>query len=124
MRRTISRRTFLRSAALGAAALGGAGLWTRSRRARAGAGEGPAVYVIAEPCIGVRDASCIEVCPTDAIYQGPGQYYIHRGECIACSACMSQCPVGAIYPAADLPEAWRGYVEKNRAFFAEDAKRG
>jgi len=25
-------------------------------------------HVIAEPCIGVRDASCVEVCPVDAIF--------------------------------------------------------
>ena len=27
-------------------------------------------YVINEPCIGTRDASCVEVCPVDAITAG------------------------------------------------------
>jgi NAD-dependent dihydropyrimidine dehydrogenase PreA subunit len=25
-------------------------------------------YIIAEPCIGVKDAACVEVCPVDCIY--------------------------------------------------------
>jgi NAD-dependent dihydropyrimidine dehydrogenase PreA subunit len=25
-------------------------------------------YVIAEPCIGTKDNSCVEVCPVDAIF--------------------------------------------------------
>ena len=25
-------------------------------------------YVIAEPCIGVKDASCVDVCPVDCIH--------------------------------------------------------
>jgi Fe-S-cluster-containing hydrogenase component 2 len=25
-------------------------------------------YVIAEPCIGVKDNSCVEACPVDAIF--------------------------------------------------------
>ena len=34
-------------------------------------------YVIAEPCIGVKDTSCVEVCPVDAIFaedQLPGEW--------------------------------------------------
>ena len=30
-------------------------------------------YVIAEPCIDVKDKACVEVCPVDCIYQGPDQ---------------------------------------------------
>src|SRR3972149_6031580 len=26
-------------------------------------------YIIAEPCIGVKDRSCVEVCPVDCIYE-------------------------------------------------------
>ena len=26
-------------------------------------------YVIAEPCIGVKDAACVDVCPVDCIYE-------------------------------------------------------
>ena len=34
-------------------------------------------YVIAEPCIDVKDKSCVEVCPVDCIYEGLAQLFIH-----------------------------------------------
>src|SRR6266542_2786135 len=37
-------------------------------------------YTIAEPCIGVKDASCVAVCPVDCIYEGDDQYYINPDE--------------------------------------------
>ena len=53
-------------------------------------------YIIAQPCIGVKDASCVEVCPVDCIYEGEDQYYIHPERCIDCSVCGIYCPVDAI----------------------------
>jgi ferredoxin len=44
-------------------------------------------YVIAEPCIDVKDKACVEVCPVDCIYEGPNQLFIHPDECIDCRAC-------------------------------------
>jgi NAD-dependent dihydropyrimidine dehydrogenase PreA subunit len=49
-------------------------------------------YVIAEPCIGTKDLSCVEVCPVDCIHptqDEPGfddeaQLYIDPQECIDC----------------------------------------
>ena len=82
-------------------------------------------YVIAEPCINVKDQACVEVCPVDCIhpYQGePGfddepQLYINPDECIDCGACESVCPVQAIFPEDALPEEWKDYLEKNAAYF-------
>ncbi|MHB1169574.1 MAG: ferredoxin [Longimicrobiales bacterium] len=74
-------------------------------------------YVIAEPCIGTKDASCVEVCPVDCIYEGEDQYYIHPDECIDCGACEPECPVTAIFPDTDVPPEWSNYIEKNRAHF-------
>jgi NAD-dependent dihydropyrimidine dehydrogenase PreA subunit len=31
-------------------------------------------YIIAQPCIDVKDAACVDVCPVDCIYEGPDQY--------------------------------------------------
>ena len=53
-------------------------------------------YVIAEPCIGTKDLSCVEVCPVDCIHptqDEPGfddeaQLYIDPEECIDCDACV------------------------------------
>lgn len=76
-------------------------------------------YVIAEPCIGVKDRSCVAVCPVDCIYEGPDQLYIHPDECIDCGACEPECPVNAIFPAADLPPQWAGYEQKNLEAFQQ-----
>jgi len=54
-------------------------------------------YVIAEPCIGTKDNSCVEVCPVDCIHPTPDeadhneveQLYIDPDECIDCDACGS-----------------------------------
>lgn len=74
-------------------------------------------YVICEPCIGVKDASCVEVCPVDCIYEGEDQYYIHPEECIDCGACEPVCPVEAIFYEEDVPEQWKHFIQKNRDFF-------
>ncbi len=76
-------------------------------------------YVIAQPCIGVKDASCVEVCPVDCIYSDDGaeQYFIHLDECIDCCACESECPVSAIFPEHSVPEQWQGFIEKNALYF-------
>ena len=55
-------------------------------------------YVIAEPCIGVKDRACVEVCPVDCIYEDDLMLYIHPDECIDCGACEPECPVTAIFP--------------------------
>lgn len=74
-------------------------------------------YVIAEPCIGVKDAACVEVCPVDCIYEGTDQYYIHPDECIDCGACVPECPVEAIFEDVAVPEQWQSFVQKNANFF-------
>ena len=61
-------------------------------------------YVINEPCIGTKDASCVDVCPVDCIHPTPDdpdfaeheQLYIDPEECIDCDACVEACPVDAI----------------------------
>ena len=60
-------------------------------------------YGIAEPCIGTKDASCVEVCPVDCIYEAADMYYINPDECIDCGACEPECPVQAIFPDTDVP---------------------
>jgi ferredoxin len=34
-------------------------------------------YVIAEPCIDVKDKACVDECPVDCIYEGERMLYIH-----------------------------------------------
>ena len=76
-------------------------------------------HIIAEPCVGVKDASCVEVCPVDCIHTGEGadSYYINPDECIDCGACVPVCPVEAIFAEEDMPEKWARYKESNAKFF-------
>lgn len=75
-------------------------------------------YIIAEPCIGVKDSACVEVCPVDCIYTRPDDdmYYIHPEECIDCAMCEPECPVEAIFFEDDLPEEWSEYVDINAEY--------
>ncbi|SOE10449.1 NAD-dependent dihydropyrimidine dehydrogenase, PreA subunit [Streptomyces sp. 2323.1] len=76
-------------------------------------------YVIAEPCVDIKDKACLDVCPVDCIYEGDRTLYIHPDECIDCHACEPACPVEAIFPEAELPDKWSQYAEINREFFID-----
>lgn len=78
-------------------------------------------YVIAEPCIGTKDNSCVDVCPVDCIHGGSEdvQLYINPDDCINCGACEAVCPVQAIFEEGMLPEKWSHYKEINRDFFRD-----
>ena len=76
-------------------------------------------YVIAEPCIGQKDNSCVEVCPVDCIHPTPDepdydsveQLYIDPDECIDCDACVEACPVDACFAEDQLPDEWTHYEQ-------------
>jgi ferredoxin len=74
-------------------------------------------YVITEPCIDVKDASCVDVCPVDCIYEGERQYFIHPDECIDCAACEPVCPVAAIFSQDAVPENQKQFIATNREHF-------
>lgn len=44
-------------------------------------------YVIALPCVDLKDKACIDECPVDCIYEGERMLYIHPDECVDCGAC-------------------------------------
>jgi ferredoxin len=81
-------------------------------------------YVITEACIGVKDKSCVDVCPVDCIYEGEQMLFIHPDECIDCGACEPECPVTAIFPEEDVPGNLKQYIEKNREVFQSDTPPG
>jgi len=76
-------------------------------------------YVIALPCVDVKDRACIDECPVDCIYEGERSLYIHPDECVDCGACEPVCPVEAIYYEDDLPDVWADYYKANVEFFDE-----
>ena len=80
-------------------------------------------YVIALPCVDVKDRACIDECPVDCIYEGDRSLYIHPDECVDCGACEPVCPVEAIYYEDDLPDEWQDYYKANMEFFDEIEER-
>ena len=41
-------------------------------------------YVIAQPCVDVKDKACVDECPVDCIYEGSRSLYINPNECVDC----------------------------------------
>jgi len=85
-------------------------------------------YIIAEPCIDVKDTACVDVCPVDCIhpmkdeveaFEKHRQLYIDPEECIDCGACEPVCPVEAIFEEAALPEKWAEYKEINAKYYGK-----
>ena len=76
-------------------------------------------YVIAQPCVDLKDRRCVEECPVDCIYEGKRMLYIHPDECVDCGACEPVCPVEAIFYEDDTPEEWKEYYNANVDFFSD-----
>lgn len=82
-------------------------------------------YVITSPCIGVKDGSCVDVCPVDCIhpaagepgYDGEEMLYINPEECIDCGACEPACPVTAIFEESATPAEEQKYIKINADYF-------
>ena len=82
-------------------------------------------YVIAEPCIGIKDTACVDACPVDCIHPKKGEdgfpkeemLYIDPVECIDCGACVPVCPVSAIFPVDDVPEKWAEFTARNAVYY-------
>lgn len=82
-------------------------------------------YVIAEPCVAIKDTACVDACPVDCIhprkdeetFEAATQLYIHPEECIDCGACVPVCPVSAIFTIDDLPEKWSSYAQNNAEYY-------
>jgi ferredoxin len=79
----------------------------------------PVTYVISEPCINVKDAACVAVCPVDCIYttDEDDMYYIHPDECIDCGACEPECPVNAIFAEDEVPADQTKFIQINADYF-------
>ena len=76
-------------------------------------------YIIVEPCVGLKDSACVDVCPVDCIYtrDQDDMFYISPDECIDCAACEPVCPVTAIFAEDAVPEDMTKYIAINYAYF-------
>ena len=87
-------------------------------------------FVIAEPCLGCKDQSCIPVCPADCIHPGiletEGQVYdqlfIDPNQYIDCGLCEAECPVDAIFQDDEVPAIWSRFVALNAEWFRRQEK--
>lgn len=93
-------------------------------------------YVITEPCVGVCDTACVDVCPVDCIHPKKEEWkkagyeegklegkqlFIDPVECIDCGACEPVCPVQAIYEESEVPEKWNHYIQKNADYYKKES---
>jgi len=60
-------------------------------------------FVVGEKCIKCKLMDCVEVCPVDCFHEGANMLVIDPGECIDCTLCEPECPIGAIYSEDELP---------------------
>jgi ferredoxin len=70
-------------------------------------------HVVCEPCFGCKYTDCAPVCPVEAFREGEKMLYIDPSVCIDCEACVSMCPVEAIFSEEQVPEKWHSYIELN-----------
>ncbi len=82
-------------------------------------------HYITQACIGVKDGSCVDVCPVDCIhprkdepaFASADMLYIDPGTCIDCGLCIDECPVDAIFNEDDLPEEMEQFIARNAEYF-------
>ena len=70
-------------------------------------------YVVTEACVKCKHTDCVDVCPVDAFREGPNFLAIDPDECIDCTRCVPECPVGAIYAEDDVPKDQRDFTPIN-----------
>jgi len=71
-------------------------------------------FVVTEACIQCKYTDCVSVCPMDCFFEGPNFLVIHPDECIDCSICVAECPVGAIVSEQDIAADQVHFIEINR----------
>ena len=71
-------------------------------------------FVVTEPCFGCKYTDCVVVCPMECFHEGEQMLFIDPDRCIDCNACVSECPVEAIFYEDDVPEGQREFIQLNR----------
>lgn len=70
-------------------------------------------HVVTSACMNHKYQDCVSVCPVDAFREAENYLVIDPDECIDCSACITECPVNAIYHEDEVPDAELHWIEKN-----------
>ena len=76
-------------------------------------------YVVVEDCIKCKYTDCVDVCPVDCFHEGPNYLVIDPEECIDCTLCEPECPIGAIFADDDVPEGQEKFIALNEELSLE-----
>jgi len=69
--------------------------------------------VVTDNCLKCKFTECVSSCPVSAFRAGEDMLFIDPDVCIDCGACISKCPVKAIYEDLDLPDEMTHWVDIN-----------
>jgi ferredoxin len=70
-------------------------------------------YVVTGNCQKCRFTDCVVVCPVDCFHADDEMLYIDPDACIDCDACVSACPVEAIFHEDNVPDEWQEFIALN-----------
>ena len=54
-------------------------------------------HVVTSACVDHKYQDCVAVCPVEAFREAENYLVIDPDECIDCAACVTECPVEAIF---------------------------
>ena len=70
-------------------------------------------HVVTSACVGHKYQDCVAVCPVEAFREADTYLVIDPDECIDCAACVTECPVEAIFADTDVPDEEIEWIERN-----------
>ena len=70
-------------------------------------------HVVTSACVDHKYQDCVAVCPVEAFREKDTYLIIDPDECIDCAACVSECPVEAIYADTDVPADEEEWIDRN-----------
>ncbi len=70
-------------------------------------------HVVTSACENHKYQDCVSVCPVDAFREQVTYLVIDPDECIDCGACITECPVEAIYYEDDVPDVEISWIQRN-----------
>lgn len=74
------------------------------------------MHIVTERCVNCRYTYCAVACPVQCFYEITAPHHmlvIDPNTCIDCEACVPECPVNAIWPEHELPDAYASWKDFN-----------
>ena len=70
-------------------------------------------HVVTSACVDHKYQDCVAVCPVEAFREADNYLVIDPDECIDCAACVTECPVEAIFADTDVPAEEEARIDRN-----------